>query len=174
MTVLEDERALARGLTGDPGARTPERDALLTAMARRSEGRTGRRDGILVHSVRQDILRAAEPWPVKFSARDLATRVVRHLDSRLAAGEAEPLGHRWDITRGIETGADAFSRKISNRVKRDDPKDLPDSSPPVEQQAIRSWSSASDRPAAPVARPPRTARSQHRAARGSVWGAGRG
>jgi len=121
VTVLEDERALARALTGDAAARRPDRTQLLATMSERSAGAAGRRNGILVHSVRQSALRAEEPWPVKFNARDLATRVVRHLDALVQTGSAEPLSRRWNIFQGVQTGADAFSNRVQKQARKYDP-----------------------------------------------------
>lgn len=121
IAVLEDERALARVLTGKSDARRAERAPLLATMAGRLTGPAGRRDGILVHSVRQSALTANEPWPVKFNARDLATRVVRHLDALVVAGSAEPLDRRWHLFRGIETGADSFSKRVQKQARKVDP-----------------------------------------------------
>jgi hypothetical protein len=121
VTVLEDERALARAVTGKPDARRPEREQVLATMAARSAGAAGRRDGILVHSVRQSALGADEPWPVKFNARDLATRVVRHLEALVQAGSAEPLSQRWHIFQGVQTGADAFTNRVQKQARKVDP-----------------------------------------------------
>jgi hypothetical protein len=119
IVILENERATARAL--DPGgdSRRPDREALLAEMARRADaGRGGRRTGIFAHSLRQQELRHEAPWPVKFGRSDLASRVVAHLDRALAqsASAVEPLGERWNVTRGIETGADAYTRRISKRL----------------------------------------------------------
>ena len=121
VAVLEDERALARALTGKADARRAEREPLLTTMAARLSGPAGRRNGVLVHSVRQSALKGDEPWPVKFNARDLATRVVRHLDALLQAGSAEPLSQRWNIFQGVQTGADAFSNRVQKQARKVDP-----------------------------------------------------
>lgn len=122
VTVLEDERQAARALTADAAPHVLDRDALLTAVAERADHRGGRRDGILVHSVRQDRLRSAEPWPVKFSTHDLASRLVAHLDAALAddASAVEPLARRWRIFQGIQTGADAYSGRVQKRLSADD------------------------------------------------------
>ncbi|MEJ7786762.1 MAG: N-6 DNA methylase, partial [Solirubrobacteraceae bacterium] len=118
VTVLEDERAAARALAGDDAATLPDREALLDEMARRSEARGGRRGGIFVHSVPQRRLRADVPWPVKFGARHIATQVVEHLDRQVAAGAPyELLERRWEVLRGIETGADAYTKRIEKRLR---------------------------------------------------------
>lgn len=121
VVVLENERALARALTGKADARRAEREPLLATMAARLSGPAGRRDGILVHSLRQSQLRADEPWPMKFNARDLATRVVRHLDNLLQSGSVEPLSQRWNIFQGVQTGADAFSNRVQKQARKMDP-----------------------------------------------------
>jgi len=91
-------------------------------MGRRADaGRGGRRDGILVHTLPQGSLRHAEPWPIKVSGRDLAARVVAHLDRALARGTGvEPLGKRWNIFQGVQTGADAYSARVQRRMTRQD------------------------------------------------------
>jgi hypothetical protein len=121
VVVLEDERALARALTGKADARRAERQPLLATMATRLSGPAGRRDGILVHSVRQSTLKEDEPWPMKFNARDLATRVVRHLDALVRSESAEPLSRRWNIFQGVQTGADAFSNRVQKQARKVDP-----------------------------------------------------
>jgi len=121
VTVVEDERAAARALAGDESATLPDRLALLEEMGRRSDARGGRRGGIFVHSVPQRRLRADVPWPVKFGARHIATQVVEHLDRQLASGEPyELLERRWDVVRGIETGADAYTNRIDKRLRTTD------------------------------------------------------
>jgi hypothetical protein len=118
VTVLEDERAAARALAGDDAATLPDREALLDEMARRSEARGGRRGGIFVHSVPQRRLRADVPWPVKFGARHIATQVVEHLDRQVAAGAPyELLERRWEVFQGIQTGADAYTKRIDKRLR---------------------------------------------------------
>jgi hypothetical protein len=121
VVVLENERAFARALTGKADARRAEREPLLATMAARLLGPASRRDGILVHSVRQSALRRDEPWPVKFNARDLATRVVRHLDALSEALVVERLDRRWHLFRGIETGADSFSNRVQKQARKVDP-----------------------------------------------------
>ena len=94
----------------------PNRHELLDEMARRASGRAGRRSGIHVHDVPQAALRPEYPWPVKFGARDVATRVVAHLQELLDAERAEPLERSWKVFQGIQTGADAFTRRIDKRL----------------------------------------------------------
>ena len=124
VAVLEDERALARALTGKADARRADREPMLATMAARLSGPAGRRDGVLVHSVRQSALGAEDPWPVKHNARDLASRVVRHLDTALATGAVEPLSRRWDIFQGIQTGADALSNRVQKQARKVDSEGL--------------------------------------------------
>lgn len=118
VVVLADEAAAARALTGDPEARTPPREELLALMATRADGRRGRANGILVHGVVQARLRSTQPWPVKHTARELAVRVVAHLERALNEdrSQVEPLRVRWIPASGIETGADALSTKIQRRL----------------------------------------------------------
>jgi N-6 DNA Methylase/Eco57I restriction-modification methylase len=119
VVLLEDEAEAARALTGDQEARTPPRSALLDAMIARAAGRAGRAKGLLVHDVTQTELRSTRPWPVKHATRDVAARVVTHLQGRLDAPDSsaiEILGERWAIFRGIETGADAYSARVQRRL----------------------------------------------------------
>ncbi len=118
IVALEDEDAAARALTGLPDAKLPDRDALLTEMARRMSGRAGRSKGIHVHRLRQADLPPTDPWPIKHGARDVARQVVAHLDSALADPEApvEPLAERWNIFQGIQSGADAYTARIQKRL----------------------------------------------------------
>jgi len=113
VVVLEDEMAAAAALTGDEQSTVP-RHALLEAMRRRAGGPTGREDGLLVHDIAQVALRSTRPWPIKHTSRDIASRVVAHIEKRLGASRApvEPLERRWQTVRGIETGADAFTKRI--------------------------------------------------------------
>ena len=112
IVALEDEVAAAAEIAG---GRVPDRDALLAHMAERMEGRAGRRRGVNVHRLRQRNLDHELPWPIKHSARDVASQVVAHLDG----AEVEPLGARWQVVRGIETGADAYSARIQRRLSAD-------------------------------------------------------
>jgi hypothetical protein len=119
ITILEDDHAAARALHPGEQRSRPAREPLLAEMARRADaGRGGRRNGIFVHSLRQDGLQHNAPWPVKFGERDLASRVVAHLERQLADDSTaiEPLGARWDVFRGIETGADQYTRRIQKRL----------------------------------------------------------
>lgn len=117
VVALEDERVAARALHPEAELASPERDSLLAEMARRAEARGGRRDGIYVHNVRQADLRHDVPWPVKFGTRDLATLVVKHLESGVA--DVEALEERWDVWRGIETAADAYTKRIDKGLPGD-------------------------------------------------------
>lgn len=118
VVLLEDEAEAARALTGDPAARTPPRKELLEAMSARAAGRRGRADGILVHDVAQGALRSTRPWPIKHTSRDVAARVVAHLQGRLDRrdGTVERLAQRWAIAQGIQTGADAYTRRVQRRL----------------------------------------------------------
>jgi len=118
VVALEDEPAAAQAISGDPEARVVDRDALLAEMADRGARRAGRRRGIHVHRMRQSELDAALPWPIKHGAKDVAAQVVAHLDSLLTGADAlvEPLGERWSILRGVETAADAYTRRIQRTL----------------------------------------------------------
>lgn len=97
-----------------------DRHALLEEMKRRAEGRAGRRGGIHVHDIVQATLVASRPWPVKFGAKDVATLVVAHLQSQLDDGKCEPLAKSWKVFQGIQTGADAYTRRIDKRLSGSD------------------------------------------------------
>jgi hypothetical protein len=111
VVALEDETAV-EGLS---------RAELLEEMTRRFAGRQGRRKGIHVHEVAQKELRPEHPWPVKHSARDVPARVVAHLVAELteSSSPVEPLRTSWIVVRGIETGADAFTRRIARVLDAD-------------------------------------------------------
>ncbi|MCC6223311.1 MAG: N-6 DNA methylase [Thermoleophilia bacterium] len=117
IVALEDEAEAARALSGDPQARAPDRQALLDEIVRRAAGKPGRVGGIHVHDVPQNELVASRPWPIKHNPEDLAARVVAHLESALKVGPPfEPLQRSWKTFLGIQTGADAYSRKIQERL----------------------------------------------------------
>ncbi|MGO9320713.1 MAG: N-6 DNA methylase [Solirubrobacteraceae bacterium] len=118
VVLLESETEAAVAITGDPTARVPPREQLLEVMAIRAAGRAGRSKGILVHDVAQSELRSTRPWPIKHAPRDVAARVVAHLQALLdtKSGLVEPLEDQWVVTRGIETGADAYSARINSRL----------------------------------------------------------
>jgi type I restriction-modification system DNA methylase subunit len=118
IVALEDESQAAIALTDDREARSPARDELLRAMDERARGRAGRRRGIHVHRLRQQDLEHALPWPIKHARGDVAAQVVAHLDRASAdvSSPVEPLGDRWEVVRGIETGADAYTRRIQRRL----------------------------------------------------------
>jgi|GEM_PF-2265953 len=123
VVALEDETLAAEALNGDAEGRPPERAALLAEMARRADGRQGRRAGIHVHDVRQSDLAADRPWPIKHGAKDVGSRVVAHLEAVVAdaATVVAPLDERFTIVRGIETGADAYSPRIRKRLQQSNP-----------------------------------------------------
>ncbi len=118
VVLLEDEAEAARALSADPAARTPGRVALLEAMAARAAGRVGRSGGILVHDIAQGTLRSTRPWPIKHTTRDVAARVVAHLQARMDARRSgiQRLGDRWIVAQGIQTGADAYSPRVQRRL----------------------------------------------------------
>jgi hypothetical protein len=118
VVLLEDEVETAVALTGKSDVRVPPRDALLAMMATRAAGRPGRKDGLLVHDVSQAGLRSKQPWPIKHAARDVAARVVAHLQAQLDAKRApvERLAEQWVVVRGIETGADSYSSRVDKRL----------------------------------------------------------
>jgi hypothetical protein len=97
-----------------------DRHELLDEMARRADGRAGRRSGIHVHDIVQATLRADRPWPVKFGAKDVATLVVAHLQEQLDEGKCEPLATSWKVFQGIQTGADAYTKRIDKRLSASD------------------------------------------------------
>ena len=109
VVALEDETAVA------PLSRLE----LLDELERRAGGRAGRRGGIHVHDVKQANLRPEHPWPVKFGARDVAARVVAHLQGQLGepTTDIEPLAHSWKVFQGIQTGADAYTKRIDRRLQ---------------------------------------------------------
>jgi len=118
VVLLEDEREAAVAITGEQAARVPPREALLAVMAARAAGRAGRSKGILVHDVAQRQLRSTRPWPVKHAPKDVAARVVAHLQAQLddAASPVERLAERWRVAQGIQTGADAYSARVQRRL----------------------------------------------------------
>lgn len=118
VVVLEDEAAAAKALPGGGRSGVPGRRALLNEMGQRADRAIGRSGGLLVHEVPQSALRSARPWPVKHTSRDVASRVVAHLQKRLDAPRSpiQPLATQWKIVRGIETGADAYSARIRGRL----------------------------------------------------------
>ena len=118
IVALEDEAAAARALTGVAGAKLADRDALLAEMARRMSGRAGRSKGIHVHRLRQADLPPTDPWPIKHGVRDVARQVVAYLDQALADPDlpVEPLAERWNIFQGIQSGADAYTKRIQKRL----------------------------------------------------------
>jgi hypothetical protein len=108
VVALEDEE-------GAPS----DRHALLEEMTARASGRAGRRGGIHVHDLAQASLVAARPWPVKFGAKDVATLVVAHLQGQLDEGKCEPLERSWKVFQGVQSGADAYTRRIEKRLTRE-------------------------------------------------------
>jgi hypothetical protein len=109
-------------LESEADAGHPDRDTLLAEMNVRVSARPGRRDGIHAHDVVQQTLAAERPWPVKFGAEDLASRVVTHLQAALdhESGPVELLSESWKVFTGIETGADAYSARIRKRLSASD------------------------------------------------------
>lgn len=118
VVLLEDEAEAAVAITGDPVARVPPREALLATMAARAAGRAGRSKGILVHDVPQQELRSTRPWPIKHAPRDVAARVVAHLQATLddPTTTIERIADRWAVAQGIQTGADAYSSRVQRRL----------------------------------------------------------
>lgn len=118
VVLLESEVDVAVALTKDPQAKVPPREELLAAMAARATGRAGRSKGILVHDVAQAELRSTRPWPIKHAPRDVAARVVAHLQRELDADASpvERLAERWAVAQGIQTGADAYSARVQKRL----------------------------------------------------------
>ena len=90
-------------------------------MTRRAKGRPGRKGGIHVHDVAQSSLAPEHPWPVKHAKTDVGTRVVAQLE-QLVESELSPverLEHGWHVFQGIQTGADAYTRRIDKRLTRE-------------------------------------------------------
>ncbi|HEY6551593.1 MAG TPA: N-6 DNA methylase, partial [Solirubrobacterales bacterium] len=123
VVALEDEVEAARALSDDVEARIPDRHALLKEMVRRAAGRQGRKAGIHVHDLVQADLAHDHPWPVKHGKKDIGPRVVVALQRGAAVSRSaiEPLNDRHAITRGIETGADAFTQRIHRRLSESFP-----------------------------------------------------
>lgn len=117
VAALEDPVAAAAAF-GQQVDHVPDRTRLLEAMAKRIGGRPGRTRGIHVHRVRQANLVADRPWPVKHAARDLAARVVAVLDRFVESNDhpVELLSRRWDVFRGVETGADAYTKRLQKAL----------------------------------------------------------
>ena len=123
VVALEDEALAAEALNENGEEKVPERAALLEEMVRRAEGRQGRKAGIHVHDVRQSDLVADRPWPVKHGAKDVGSRVVAHLERKLNSSDnaVEELGTQWNIPQGVQTGADAYTPRIRNRLRNSFP-----------------------------------------------------
>jgi len=93
------------------------RDAVLAALSTRIRGRRGRAGGVRIFRVPQADLLPDIPWPVKHSAEDAAARVVVELERALEDDEAVvTLEIDWSIFMGIETGADAYTKRIRNSL----------------------------------------------------------
>jgi hypothetical protein len=107
VVALEDESAAPAG-----------REELLAEMVIRAAGKPGRSAGIHAHDVPQAELRAERPWPVKFGAGDVASRVVAHLQGLLDDDTApvEVLSKGWHVFQGIQSGADAYTARIQRRL----------------------------------------------------------
>ena len=106
VVILDDEAVAAAA----------GRAALLAAMASRAEARSGTRGGLKSHLVAQADLRPEYPWPVKYGAADVPTRVVAHLQRLLDSDALVPLASDWSVFTGIETAADAYTRRIQRRL----------------------------------------------------------
>lgn len=117
VVALEDEGVAGQALDRS-GASVPRREDLLKEMARRAEGREGRKGGIHVHDVPQSELKAERPWPVKHEVSSLPMQVVGHLDVLINTPDSgvEELSKRWLVFMGIETGADTFTPKMRSRL----------------------------------------------------------
>lgn len=152
VVALEDEAAAALALSGDADVTAPDRRELLEEMTVRAGGRQGRKAGVHVHDLMQRELSSDSPWPIKHSKKDLAQKVVTHLDLGMTQGLNVPLAEMWTVIAGIETGADAFTPRIRQRLQRQFPRvlqDLPegcDPGDPILQlgpgvEAIEPWRS---------------------------------
>ncbi len=118
VVALEDEAA----------AGFETRQELLDGLERRAAGRQGRKGGIHVHDLRQADLRSDIPWPVKFGSKDSPARVVAHLQRLLNDDEkpVERLDCSWKVFQGIQTGADAYTKRIDKRLSAADRRKLED------------------------------------------------
>jgi hypothetical protein len=121
IAVLENELELARHMYPSTERTEIDREDLLTYMRRRITGtspRYGRRDGVLSHDRAQSDFRPEQPWPIKHNREDVGPRVVEHLDRLLKdrSSHVETLETSWTVTRGVETGADAFTERITKRL----------------------------------------------------------
>jgi N-6 DNA Methylase/Eco57I restriction-modification methylase len=105
-------------LEDESGIGSMTRAELLAELAKRLTGRAARRGGIHAHSVPQVDLRPEYPWAVKFGIRDVQTRVVAALSTRLTepGSSVVPLSDDWRVFQGIQTGADAYTSRISKRL----------------------------------------------------------
>lgn len=123
VVALESEAEAAKKLAPDPDAAVPDRDLLLAEMEKRGRGKTGRKDGIHIHDVVQSDLVHDRPWPIKHGAEDVPARVVAHLQAALddPTAPVERLAKRWHIPQGVQTGADAYSRRVQQRLERSFP-----------------------------------------------------
>lgn len=120
VVALENESVVSQNLAEDAEARVPDRVSLLEEMNRRAAGRQGRKDGIHVHDMPQAEL-GSRPWPIKHSKKDLAQRVVDSLETQVEHGNLLKLADKWVVIAGIETGADAFTPRIRQRLERQFP-----------------------------------------------------
>ena len=116
VVALENERLAASTLGRREGDAAPDREKLLDEMERRFAGRQGRKGGIHVHDVKQSSLDHDVPWPIKHAPKDVASKVVKHLQRGIASGALEPLNEQWAIPQGIQTGADAYTSRIQKRL----------------------------------------------------------
>lgn len=123
IVALEDEAEAAGHLAIEADATSPDRDRLLEAMEKRRKGKAGRKNGIHVHDLVQGDLVHSRPWPIKHGSGDLASRVIAHLQRALdnEAVPVERLAESWHIPQGIQTGADAYTRRIQTRLERSFP-----------------------------------------------------
>jgi hypothetical protein len=115
-----DHKLRVVALESEVEAGQPDRDSLLAEMVERARGKPGRKRGIHVHDIEQASLEARLPWPVKFAAEDTPALVVAHLRGQLeSAAPVEPLSLSWKVFQGIQTGADAYTRRIQKRLSAD-------------------------------------------------------
>jgi len=106
-----------RGLAEAQGRQLLETHELLRAMGERATPSARSGNGISARWLRQADLRSDVPWPIKHGERELASRVVRHLERQLEGpAPVERLDVRWKLERGIETAADAYTRRIQRRL----------------------------------------------------------
>jgi hypothetical protein len=124
---LRDVRQVAKALELRDANRLQARDLLQQMSERTSDARARVRHGIATRWMRQSECGDGElPWPVKFGENELPMRIVRHLERALGSlrRPVERLDQRWQIEQGIQTGADAYTKRIDKRLTDEQRADL--------------------------------------------------